>query len=410
MKTLISCLFVVTLLLLTYQNGKAQTNRKIILEDITAAWCGLCPEGLATSNQITNNFANVIPIAIHIADPMEIPETATIGDIYTGSGVNAFLLDRYLFPDLQFVPFTFEYQPLALKVAERLAMPASVAIDIQNVSYDTLSRTLQATVKAQFINSVENYNDLRFNFFLVEDSVISTASGYAQVNFFHTTPGYFYSGAGNPMYNFPHRHVLRAALGGTWGTENSLTAPNSIAIADTFTHTYTYAIPETWKLNKLSLVGMVQNYNALNYHNNEILNAQNITLIDALTPPNLPIDTTFVDTTTVITDTTTVITDTTVVDTTATYIIHTKQPQFLQVFPNPANNLVQISYCLPQNGNIDLAIYDLSGKKLQTLQQEPKNAGNYVCLWQANSLPTGVYFVGLTQNGQQMYTKLIISK
>ena len=96
MKTPIRCLAVIVLLLLTYQNGKAQTNRKIILEDITAAWCGLCPEGLATSNQITNNFANVIPIAIHIADPMEIPETATIGDIYTGSGVNAFLLDRYL--------------------------------------------------------------------------------------------------------------------------------------------------------------------------------------------------------------------------------------------------------------------------------------------------------------------------
>lgn len=390
-------------LLFLYHNSAAQINRKIILEDITAAWCGLCPEGLATSNQITNNFANVIPIAIHIADPMEIPETATIGDIYTGSGVNAFLLDRYLFPDLQFVPFTFEYEPLALKIAERLAMPASVAIDIQNVSYDTLSRTLQATVKAQFINSVENYNDLRFNFFLVEDSVISTASGYAQVNFFHAVPGYFYSGAGNPMYNFPHRHVLRAALGGTWGTENSLPAPNSIAIADTFIHTYTYTIPEAWNLNKLSLVGMVQNYDALNYHNNEILNAQDILLIDALTPPNLPIDTTILDTTTVITDTT-------VVDTTATYIIHTKQPQFLQVFPNPANNLVQISYYLPQNGNIDLAIYDLSGKKLQTLQQEPKNAGNYVCLWQANSLPTGVYFVGLTQNGQQMYTKLIISK
>ena len=390
-------------LLFLYHNSTAQINRKIILEDITAAWCGLCPEGLATSNQITNNFANVIPIAIHIADPMEIPETATIGDIYTGSGVNAFLLDRYLFPDLQFVPFTFEYEPLALKIAERLAMPASVAIDIQNVSYDTLSRTLQATVKAQFINSVENYNDLRFNFFLVEDSVISTASGYAQVNFFHAVPGYFYSGAGNPMYNFPHRHVLRAALGGTWGTENSLPAPNSIAIADTFIHTYTYTIPEAWNLNKLSLVGMVQNHDALNYHNNEILNAQDILLIDALTPPNLPIDTTILDTTTVITDTT-------VVDTTATYIIHTKQPQFLQVFPNPANNLVQISYYLPQNGNIDLAIYDLSGKKLQTLQQEPKSAGNYVCLWQANSLPTGVYFVGLTQNGQQMYTKLIISK
>ncbi len=227
-------------LLFLYHNSTAQINRKIILEDITAAWCGLCPEGLATSNQITNNFANVIPIAIHIADPMEIPETATIGDIYTGSGVNAFLLDRYLFPDLQFVPFTFEYEPLALKIAERLAMPASVAIDIQNVSYDTLSRTLQATVKAQFINSVENYNDLRFNFFLVEDSVISTASGYAQVNFFHAVPGYFYSGAGNPMYNFPHRHVLRAALGGTWGTENSLPAPNSIAIADTFIHTPNY--------------------------------------------------------------------------------------------------------------------------------------------------------------------------
>lgn len=392
--------------LFIYNNSIAQTSRKIILEDITGAWCGLCPEGFATSEQINNNFLGVIPVGIHIADPMEISETAMLGDIYTGSGVNAFLLDRYLFPDLQFVPFTFEYLPLSEKIAERLATPASVAIGFQNISYDTLSRTLHATVKARFTTSVANYNNLRFNLWLLEDSVVSSASGYAQVNYFDAVPGYFYSGAGNPMYNFPHRHVLRAALGGAWGTENSLpTSPSLIAINDSFTYTYTYVLPQSWNLDRVSLVGMVQNYDSLNYHLNEILNAENISLTDALTAPPLPNDTTIVVIDTTVVDTTTII-----IDTTATNIGQLMQPQLVKVFPNPASDVLKISYHLPQTGEFSLAIYDLMGKKLHLLQQETKVAGNYAFLWQNVPLPSGIYLVGLELNGRRVYNKLFIAK
>lgn len=393
--------------LFLYTNSTAQTSRKIILEDITGAWCGLCPEGFATLGQINNNFLGVIPVGIHIADPMETPETAMLGDIYTGSGVNAFLLDRYLFPDLQFVPFTFEYLPLSEKITERLATPASVAIALQNISYDTLSRTLHATVKAHFTDSVANYNNLRFNLWLLEDSVVSSASGYAQVNFFDAVPGYFYSGAGNPMYNFPHRHVLRAALGGAWGTENSLPQiPSQIAINDSFTYTYTYALPQAWNLDKVSLVGMVQNYDSLNYHLNEILNAENISLTDALTAPLLPNDTTIV----IVTDTTVVDTTTIIIDTTATNIGQLMQPQLVKVFPNPASDVLKISYHLPQTGKFSLAIYDLTGKQLHLLQQETKVAGNYAFLWQDVPLASGFYLVGLELNGRKVYNKLFVTK
>ena len=392
-------------LLFLYTNSIAQTSRKIILEDITGAWCGLCPEGLATSAQISNNFLGVIPVSIHIADPMEIPETAMLGDIYTGSGVNAFLLDRYLFPDLQFVPFTFEYLPLSEKIAERLATPALVAVALQNISYDTLSRTLHTTVKAHFTDTVYNYNNLRFNLWLLEDSVVSSASGYAQVNFFDAVPGYFYSGAGNPMYNFPHRHVLRAALGGAWGTENSLPQPSQIAINDSFTYTYTYTLPQSWNIDKVSLVGMVQNYDSLNYHLNEILNAENISLTDALATPLLPNDTTIVVTDTTIVDTTTII-----IDTTATNIGQLMPPQLTKVFPNPASDVLKISYHLPQTGKFSLAIYDLTGKQQYLLQQETQTAGNYAFLWQNVTLPSGFYLVGLELNGRMTYSKLSIAK
>lgn len=376
-------------------------NKKVILEHLTGAWCGLCPEGMVTMRQLSSNFPDLIPVAMHVDDVMTIPSGANLGELYTGSGVNAFLLDRYLFPDEQFVPFTFQYDPLAEKVAERLAEPSPVALRWHSISLDTLSRTLSASMSAHFDQAVASYNDLRFNLWLLEDSVMQAGSTYAQVNYFDVAPGYFYTGAGNPMYDFPHRHVLRASLGNEYGTPASLPTPAAIAPQDSFVVTYTYSLPEHWNLAQLSLVGLVQNYDSTDYHHNQILNAQQISLREALAPYVLP------------TDTTIVTTDTTQVDTTATGWQPTMGNTVCiaaQAYPNPANQQLHLSAQLPTYINTAVCwyLYDATGNCVASLPQAATNNQQYHLTYDTQALSNGIYVVGIKAQNQQWYGRVVI--
>jgi hypothetical protein len=374
------------LLFCCYSNVYAQTyNRKVVLENITGAWCGLCPEGNHTSRLLQESFgANIIPIGIHIEDPMTIPTTDTVGEYYTGGGANAFLLDRYLFPDQQFVPFTFEVTPLSEKIAERLATPPICSVHLNHVAYDPLSRQVTIGVNATFLQDVSNYQDLRFNLYITEDSVHSTAMGYSQTNFFNMAPGYFYTGAGNPIINYPHRHVLRAALGNAWGTTSSINSlPKDIVAGTSFAHTYTYTLSETWDIDQINIIGLVQNYNADDFRYSEILNADDITIAEilatmeanpmqtAITPANLQIE---------------------------------------KIYPNPAQHQLVLQLLQKENTPTQIALYDLAGKHLKTFYSEPLDKGKHQFQLQLPTLPTGMYNLRIQTPTHSQYYNIYIAQ
>ncbi len=248
--------FYVLCLLFTTTILQAQTTKKVLLEDLTGAWCGLCPAGSISFNEVLANYDNVVGVGVHIGDAMEIPSTAEIGNVYSGGGVNVFLIDRYTFDDMNVMPINFHYETIAAKLNERLAMPAQVGLSFDELQYDAATRNVTVSLQANFYDSFID-SDLRFNLWIVEDSI----QGYNQVNYFNTDNGHLYYEAGNPIENFVHRRVLRKALGGNWGTEGSI-ATNVINNGDTFIHTYTFTVDETWDITQLSLVGLVQVYKA----------------------------------------------------------------------------------------------------------------------------------------------------
>ena len=72
-----------------------------------------------------------------------------------------------------------------------------------------------------------------------------------------------------------------------------------------------------------------------------------------------------------------------------------------QNYPNPFNPTTNIEFNLPQNSDVTLKIYDLTGREIIVLIDEPKNAGNHKIRFDATSykLSSGVYFYTLTANG-----------
>ena len=72
-----------------------------------------------------------------------------------------------------------------------------------------------------------------------------------------------------------------------------------------------------------------------------------------------------------------------------------------QNFPNPFNPTTNIEFSLPYNSDVLLKVYDLTGKEIVTLINEPKTTGNHKINFDAAeyNLSSGVYFYSLTANG-----------
>jgi hypothetical protein len=66
-----------------------------------------------------------------------------------------------------------------------------------------------------------------------------------------------------------------------------------------------------------------------------------------------------------------------------------------QNYPNPFNPKTVISYQLPVMSKVNLKIYDILGREVETLVNEVKQAGSYSVRWNALGMPSGVYFYRL---------------
>jgi hypothetical protein len=81
-----------------------------------------------------------------------------------------------------------------------------------------------------------------------------------------------------------------------------------------------------------------------------------------------------------------------------------------QNYPNPFNPATTIRFELEQSGQAVLIIYDLLGKEVFRLVDEELSAGSYKVTFNANALPSGVYFYQLESSGLNKVRKMILLK
>ena len=78
-----------------------------------------------------------------------------------------------------------------------------------------------------------------------------------------------------------------------------------------------------------------------------------------------------------------------------------------QNYPNPFNPSTTIKYSIPEKSVVTLKVYDILGSEIETLINEEKPIGTYELTWNADNLPSGVYFYQL-QAGNYVKTKKMI--
>lgn len=249
---------------------------------------------------------------------------------------------HYLFPDY-YVPNQAGRTHLPM-YGEREKFYEPVQVGLKNVSYNKTTRELKVTVDALFYDDLNGDN--RFNLYLLEDGI----KGYQ-------------ADAPDPD-NYIHNHVLRTMLGGAWGKAGSL--PASIKKNDTKTCDFVYTLPADYNINNITVVGMVQTYNA-DSSKRRILNAEYNKLKQLLSVNNTQLT-----------------------------------PTDIQVYPNPAKDNVMVRI----NGNsrdYELSIADISGRIYKTIHS---NGNTEIDL---HTLTPGNYFLYI-DDGQVVHTKKIVKE
>lgn len=81
-----------------------------------------------------------------------------------------------------------------------------------------------------------------------------------------------------------------------------------------------------------------------------------------------------------------------------------------KAYPNPFNPATTIPYTMTSNGNVTIDVYDVAGKKVQTLVNEYKLAGNYEVNFNAADLASGNYVVKMTVGDKALTQKVSLLK
>jgi len=71
-----------------------------------------------------------------------------------------------------------------------------------------------------------------------------------------------------------------------------------------------------------------------------------------------------------------------------------------QVYPNPFNPSVTLSYSLPENGQVSLKVYNLRGQLVETILSTYALRSSYSLTWSPQNLSAGIYFIHL-QSGNK---------
>ena len=90
--------------------------------------------------------------------------------------------------------------------------------------------------------------------------------------------------------------------------------------------------------------------------------------------------------------------------------IQTHSIQLHQNYPNPFNPITSITFELPEDSDVQLSIYNLTGRKVRTLIHEMKDAGKHTIQLNGNNLSSGIYFYVLDAQSNKLVKKLVLIK
>jgi len=82
----------------------------------------------------------------------------------------------------------------------------------------------------------------------------------------------------------------------------------------------------------------------------------------------------------------------------------------LSNYPNPFNAGTTVKYSLENNGPVSIQVYDLMGRRIETLVNTVQNAGQHSVNWKADNYSSGTYFYSIKAGEQSEARKMTLVK
>ncbi len=81
-----------------------------------------------------------------------------------------------------------------------------------------------------------------------------------------------------------------------------------------------------------------------------------------------------------------------------------------QNYPNPFNPITRIEYEMPQNGNVNVSIYNIKGELVEKLVDSYNITGKYSIQWNPKNVSSGQYFYQISVDGFVQTKKMVLLK
>jgi len=81
-----------------------------------------------------------------------------------------------------------------------------------------------------------------------------------------------------------------------------------------------------------------------------------------------------------------------------------------QNFPNPFNPTTNISYTIPNSGNVTIRVFNMAGQQVAELINQYQSIGKYTIIWNAENIPSGIYFYQIRSGAYSQTKKMLLLK
>ena len=87
-----------------------------------------------------------------------------------------------------------------------------------------------------------------------------------------------------------------------------------------------------------------------------------------------------------------------------------KEFKLSQNYPNPFNPSTKIKFAVPNESNVKISVYDITGRFIATLVNENLKPANYEINFNASAYSSGVYFYKIETNNFADTKKMVLVK
>ena len=365
-------------------------TKKILVEEFTGTSHAWSPEGYTNLKSIISTNTNVIAASVHDGDNMSTTNGNTLISDFNPEFPSA-LVDRYYFSANK--KTTINSVNWNNYINQRLAMKVPATVTITNISYNSTTNQIDATVSSTFVGDVKG--DYRINLYIKENNVYgplndSTDNQWNQHNALYNIPASPYYQYGNLIgseyvmsaSSYKHQYVINDFADGAYGA-TGIIPNNSSTIGQTYSKNYSYTLPTAtsgefrYNADNIYLIATVSEHNA-STNEKIILNAAEVKL-------------------------------TANAEVLVGIQEHQKTDIQLNVFPNPTSDICYLNFSLKNNEFVKINVYNALGE-LVYIETKNVSAGNVDYLLNLNALPSGNYSIQVSFRNNTVTKKLTIIK